>query len=381
MHTIKVSLEGRQSWVPTFAGLWVAVWCTFTAFGVVVPVIPRLVTQELHGSALLVGTAFALAAAVALLFRPWSGQLAQRYGPRRVIAIGASLAIVAGLTYALPLGLFPSRIIAGVAEAMVMTAGSVWAVELAPAGRRARTVGLYGLAMWGGLTAGPALGELAFRVGSYALAWTLAAALPGIALVAMSRLPRGQLAAHQISRRLLPPASVLPGLALAAGAFGYACVTSFGALAMSERGVAGGSTLLSVFGVAYVGVRLVAGQLPDRIGPLPVIVISGIVEAAGLLVIAFAGNWWLATLGAALAGGGFTLLYPSLALIAITTAPESERGATLGAVTSFLDLSVAIAGLAGGVVAGLSYPAIFGLSAALALSAIAAGAAAKRRSY
>lgn len=381
MHTIKVSLEGRQGWVPTFAGLWVAVWCTFTAFGVVVPVIPRLVTQELHGSALLVGTAFALAAAVALLFRPWSGQLAQRYGPRRVIAIGASLAIVAGLTYALPLGLFPSRIIAGVAEAMVMTAGSVWAVELAPAGRRARTVGLYGLAMWGGLTAGPALGELAFRVGSYALAWTLAAALPGIALVAMSRLPRGQLAAHQISRRLLPPASILPGLALAAGAFGYACVTSFGALAMSERGVAGGSTLLSVFGVAYVGVRLVAGQLPDRIGPLPVIVISGIVEAAGLLVIAFAGNWWLATLGAALAGGGFTLLYPSLALIAITTAPESERGATLGAVTSFLDLSVAIAGLAGGVVAGLSYPAIFGLSAALALSAIAAGAAAKRRSY
>ena len=74
-----------------------------------------------------------------------------------------------------------------------------------------------------------------------------------------------------------------------------------------------------------------------------------------------------------------TLLYPCRASIAAESAPEAERGATLGAVSSFLDLSVGVAGLVGGVLAGVSYPAVFGLSAALALTAIAAGTAATRR--
>lgn len=145
---------------------------------------------------------------------------------------------------------------------------------------------------------------------------------------------------------------------------------------MTDRGIAGGSMLLSLFSAAYVTVRLLAGRLPDRFGQVPMILTSAGLEACGLLTIALAPSLWVAAAGALVAGGGFTLLYPSLALIAIDKAPEAERGATLGAVSSFLDLSVGVAGLVGGVVAGVSYPAVFGLSAALALTAIAAGTAA-----
>src|SRR5437870_698489 len=93
-----------RSWVRIFAGIFAAVWFTFTAFGVVVPVIPRLVTQTLHGSAAIVGVAFAVAAVVTLLLRPFGGQLAQGFGARSVIALGAAVAVVAGVAYALPLG-------------------------------------------------------------------------------------------------------------------------------------------------------------------------------------------------------------------------------------------------------------------------------------
>ena len=369
-------------WVRTFAGVFAAVWSTFAAFGVVVPVIPRLVTQTLHGSAIMVGAAFATAAVVALLLRPFGGQLAQRCGPRWVLALGAAIAVATGMAYALPLGapgLLAARVGMGVAEALVMTAGSVWAVSLAPSHRRGQVVGLYGLSMWGGLAAGPVLGEVAYRVGSYVLVWALAAALPVVALLVLSCLPRGDVVGQQVSRRLVPPAAVLPGLALAGGAFGYASVTSFGELAMADRGIAGGAVLLSLFSAAYVGVRLLASRLPDRFGPVPMILTSASLEAAGLLLIALAPSWWVAAVGALVAGGGFTLLYPSLALIAVDNAPEAERGATLGAVSSFLDLSVGVAGLVGGVIAGVSHPAVFGLSAALALTTIAAGIAAARR--
>jgi MFS family permease len=358
------------------------VWFTFTAFGLVIPVIPRLVTETLHGSAAMVGAAFATAAVVALLLRPFGGQLAQRLGARLVMVVGAVVAAGTGVAYALPLGmpgLLAARVGMGAAEALLMTAGSVWAVSLAPPHRRGQVVGLYGLSMWGGLTAGPALGEVLYRVGSSGLVWAAAAALPVAALLVLCRLPRGELVGQRVSRRLLPPAAVLPGLALGAGAFGYASMTSFGGLAMADRGIANGSMLLSLFSAAYVTVRLLASRLPDRFGAVPMILASASVEAAGLLLIALAPSWWVAAAGALVAGGGFTLLYPSLALVAINTAPEAERGATLGAVSSFLDLSVGVAGLVGGVIAGVSYAAVFGLAAALALAAIAAGTAATRR--
>jgi MFS family permease len=372
----------RDGWARTFAGVFVAVWCTFTAFGLVVPVIPRLVTENLHGSAAMVGAAFATAAVVALLLRPFGGQLAQRFGTRSVMALGAAIALPTGIVYALPLGapgLLAARVCTGAAEAMVMTAGSVWAVSLAPPHRRGQVIGWYGLSMWGGLAVGPVLGEIAFRVGSYALVWALAAALPAVALLVLAWLPRGDQIAGSVSRRLLPPAAVLPGLALAAGAFGYATVTSFAALAMTDRGIAGGAMLLSLFSAAYVTVRLLAGRLPDRFGPVPMILASAGLEACGLLMIAQAPSLWMAAVGALVAGGGFTLLYPSLAMIAIDNTPEADRGATLGAVSSFMDLSVGVAGLVGGLVAGVSYPAVFVLSAALALTAVAAGTAAARR--
>ncbi|BAK35976.1 putative major facilitator superfamily transporter [Microlunatus phosphovorus NM-1] len=367
----------------TFAGIFVTVWANFTAFGVAVPVIPTLVTQTIGGSATLVGAAFATAAVLALVFRPVAGRLAQRHGPRRVMMLGSLLAALAAAAYALPFGeagLLSVRIAIGTAEALVMTAGAVWTVSLAPVSRRGRIIGIYGLSMWGGLAAGPILGELAYRLGSYSLVWATAAALSISASIVLAALPKGERSDSPVSARLLPPAAILPGLALAAGGFGYAAVTSFGALAMASRGIDGGSILLSLFSAAYVLVRLLAGGLSDRFGPVPLILAAATLEATGLTLIALAPNWGLAAAGAVIAGGGFTLLYPSLAIIAVATAPESERGATLGAVSSFFDLSIGVAGLAGGALAAVSYSAVFGLSAVLALTAIAAAIAALRRS-
>ncbi|MBW8486825.1 MFS transporter [Actinomadura parmotrematis] len=361
------------AWWKVFAGLLAALFTTFTAFGAVIPVLPRLVVDEHGGSPLAVGALFTCTAIVALLVRPYGGQAAQRFGCRRVMAAGAGIAVAVGVLYTLPLGLpglFAARLVMGVGEALLFTAGSVWTVHLAPEHRRGQIVGWYGLAMWSGLSAGPALGELLYRTGSYAAVWTAAVALPAVALLVLSRLPRDADAGAAVSRRLLPPAAILPGLSLAAGAFGYAVIVGFGALALADRGLPNGPVLLSVFSAAYVGVRLLAGRLPDRVGPVKVIMVSSGCEAAGLLLVGLAPSWWAAALGALVAGGGFTLLYPSLALITIDRAPEAERGAALGAVSSFLDLSVGVAGLVGGAVAELSYPATFALAALLVLGSL-----------
>jgi MFS family permease len=371
----------RTSWLRTFIGVVAAVFATFTAYGAAVPMIPRLVTQRLHGPPIAVGIAFAVTGMVALLFRPYGGQLAQRWGCRPVMLAGAVLALVVGCAYVPPLGmpgLMAARVIMGAGEALVFTAGSVWTVALAPDGRRGQVIGLYGLAMWSGWTAGPVFGEMLYRYGSYAAVWTAGIVLPAVGIGILLLLPSTGRTEGQVSRRLLPPASVLPGLCLGSGAFGYATVAGFGTMLLSSRGLHHGAVVMTAFGGAYVLVRLFTGRLPDRVGPARVIVASSTIEAAGLALVGLAPSWWVAALGALTAGAGFTLLYPALALITMDRAPEAERGAALGAVISFHDLAVGVAGLVCGAVAEVSYPAPFFLAALVVLGSLVAGTAAVR---
>ena len=68
-----------------------------------------------------------------------------------------------GFLYLLPLGvggLIAARLVLGAGEGAVFTAGSAWIVDLAPPERRGRVIGLYGLAVWAGLSIGPLFGEL-----------------------------------------------------------------------------------------------------------------------------------------------------------------------------------------------------------------------------
>ena len=64
-------------------------------------------------------------------------------------------------------GVIFARLILGVGEGSLYTAGSAWIVDLAPLARRGRVLGLYGLAVWGGLSVGPLAGELLLDAGGY----------------------------------------------------------------------------------------------------------------------------------------------------------------------------------------------------------------------
>jgi MFS family permease len=360
-----------------------ALFLAFSAFGIAVPVLPALITSRLHGTPFAVGLAFAINAVAALLTRPSAGQLAQRLGTRPVMLLGCAVAAVSPVLYLLPLGIpgiLVGRILMGLGSALLFVAGSVWTVASAPPGQRGQIVGYYGLGPWAGLAAGPILGGVVLHYGSFPLAWSTAALLPLGSLLLVWWLPNVAGQGAQTSRRLLPRAALMPGLALGAGAFGYGTVTSFGALALKAHGLGSGSLALGLFSASYLATRLCTSRLPDRVGAIRLIVASAAAESVGLAATGLAPYLWLALLGTILAGAGYTLFQPVLALITIDNAPASERGAALGAMTSFLDIGVACAGLTGGVIADARNPAAtFLVGSAIALTAIIAAAVAVRR--
>ena len=63
-----------------------------------------------------------------------------------------------------------------------------------------------------------------------------------------------------------------------------------------------------------------------------------LIEAAGQVLIWSANSSFVALLGTALAGLGFSLVYPALGVEAIRRAPEQSRGLAMGALLSILGL-------------------------------------------
>lgn len=336
-------------------------------------------------------------ALTALLVRPVSGHLADRYGHRLVMRAGALVITVGGLLYFLPLdlnGLVAVRLLLGAGEASLFTAGAVWVVSLAPHNRRGQLIGLYGISMWGGISAGTFLGAALLNLG-YGAVWGfgVAAALAGLLLISSVPAPsgagrpgeerqgeerqgegpdgEGRRERRSWGSTLLPRPVLLPGLALALAAAGYAGLAAFVVLHLQARGVSSGVVVLSGFSAVYAGTRLFIGHLPDRLGPRRVAIWSGAGEAAGLLIIALAPNLPVAVLGSLIMGVGFSLLHPSLALMVMNRTDPSRQGAAIGAYTSFWDLGLAVWGpLAGAVATGFGYPAVFVVGAACAATAV-----------
>lgn len=123
----------------------------------------------------------------------------------------------------------------------------------------------------------------------------------------------------------------------------------------------------TAFGVALIVARTVAGHLPDRFGGARIALIFVLVQAAGLFLIWLAGTSLIATVGAALAGFGYSLVYPGLGIEAISGSTPQNRGMVMGIYTAFLDVAMAIGSPAlGWVGSHLGLKAIF-LAGALAV--------------
>ena len=342
-----------------FAGIFAVTFCGLLAVGAVLPVLPRYVDGPLGGGNIAVGIVIGSYAATGLLLRPVAGRFADHRGRKPTVLVGSLLVAVAGFLYLLPLGiagLIGARLVLGAGEGTVFTAGSAWIVDLAPEDRRGRVIGLYGLAVWSGLSVGPLVGELLLHASGYR---------PGLDLRRRDAAGRGgdrhpgprPLRPHpsleEPNNPLISREAVRPGTALALGSIGYATVAAFVVLHLDARGVGHGAAVFGAFATMVVLTRLLAGDLPDRVGPTRVATAAALAEAVGLVTIGIAHSLPVALAGALAMGTAFSLLYPSLSLIVVERVPETRRGAALGTFTAFFDAGVGLGAPLAGIAASL----------------------------
>jgi len=361
-----------------FAGVFGVTFCGLLGVGAVLPVLPHYVDGPLGGGDVAVGIVVGCYAVTGLLLRPFAGRFADRVGRRPTVLVGSLLMAAAGFLYLVPAGiggLIVARLVLGAGEGAVFTAGSAWIIDIAPPERRGRVIGLYGLAVWGGLSVGPLVGQLIQHAAGYTPVWIFAALAPLLGALIAVRVPepfQPQPAATRERHSLIAAEAVRPGLALAMGSIGYAAVATFVVLHLDERGIGHGALAFGAFAAMVVLTRLIGGGLPDRLGPARVAIAAALVEAAGLTALALAQTLPVALAGALAMGAAFSLLYPSLSLIVIDGLPEARRGAALGTFTAFFDAGIGFGAPLAGLAAALSgYQGSFLLAAAIALGSAA----------
>jgi MFS family permease len=331
-----------------FAGIFIVTGLGLLSVGATLPVIPRYVQGPIGAGDFSVGLVTGAFAITGLACRPLAGNLADSRGRRPIVILGALLTAVAGALYFVPAGvpgLVVARLFLGAGEGMVYTAGSAWVVDLAPSDKRGRIIGLYGLAIWGGLALGPPIGELILRASSFEMVWVFAMAAPLLGAVIAWRIPESfapTKAAHGEKQTWIERKSLLPGVGLALGTVGYAAVAAFLVLHLDEREIGHGAGVFTAFAATVVLARILGGWLPDRYGPVPCIIGAGVVESAGLVAIMLAESLPIAIAGALAMGAAFSLLLPSLALLVVNRVPESRRGAAMGTFTAFFDVGVGV---------------------------------------
>ena len=358
----------------SFAGIFAVTFCGLVGVGSVLPVLPRYIHGPLDSGDITVGVVIGSYAVTGLLLRPVAGRLADTWGRKPTVLAGAALVALSGLLYLPSLGiagLIVARLILGAGEGGVYTAGSVWIVDLAPDERRGRVLGLYGLAVWGGLSVGPLLGEVLLDLGGYTAVWIFAAAMPVLgALAALGARDPFVPVKHAEPHPLIAPEAVGPGFAIALASVGYAALATFIVLHLEARGIGDGATVFAAFAAMLVLTRLVFGHLPDRVGAAPVAIVATLGEAVGLALIAVAHSLPVALAGGLVMGAAFSLLNPALMLIALGRVSQSARGAAMGTYTAFFDAGVGIGAPLAGLVAALAgYESAFFFAAAACATA------------
>jgi MFS family permease len=376
------SAEFRANWA-AFAGIFIVTNLGLLAVGATLAVLPHYVKDNLDGSDLEVGIVTGAFAFTGIVCRPIAGNLADSRGRKPTVIGGTLLAAIAGALYFVPAGipgLIVARLFLGAGEGTVFTAGSAWNVDMAPEERRGRMIGLYGLAIWTGLTLGPPIGVLLQDLGGFHLVWAFAAGAPLLGAAIAARLPEDYRPTEAATRAPFISREALgPGVTFALSVFGFAAVSAFIVLSLDERGIGHGPEVFSVFAATVVATRLLAGGLPDRIGAARCAVGAALVETVGLILLGAAEGLPVVIAGAIGMGAAFSLLFPSLSLVAVNRVGAERRGKAMGTFTAAFDAGMLVGSpLVGAAAALAGYSAAFYLAAAAALACAALSLAMSR---
>jgi MFS family permease len=287
------------------------------------------------------------------LLQLFSGTVAERLGPRRVVRAGYVGFGAAALGCALAPEIWSflaARAVMGTANAFLSPILLAALSEVVAPAVLGRTVGTFAAAQTAGLTFAPVLGGALGEI-SWRLAFVLVAVVSGVLA-----LPKQTLGAAERPSSDAPRASlralVNRWIALLAtqAMLGYLGFTAIGFVLVLvaadefELGSSARGLLVAGYGIGGILLGTYAGSVVDRIGRPSAALAGSLACTAGVVGLIFAPTVWSFALVYFLIGCASAFVWAGLNTIAVESFPENRAGAT-SAYSAFKFAGVAIAPL------------------------------------
>jgi DHA1 family tetracycline resistance protein-like MFS transporter len=343
--------------------VFVTVLLDMLAFGIIAPVLPRLIVDFLHGQMARASEAMGLFvttwALMQFFFSPILGMMSDRFGRRRIILLsnfGLALDYMVMALAPTMAWLFLGRVLSGITSSSMPTANA-YISDVTPPERRARAFGIFGAAFGIGFVLGPAVGgwlgainpRLPFWV---AAAFSLLNACYGLIVLPESLAPEKR--TKSLRWKSANPVGALKLLRSHRELFGLAAVNFLGYLAhevyatvwvlyATERYGWGEKAIgasLAVVGVAtMVTSALLVGWSVRRFGERTSLFTGLLSAAVGFLMFGLAPTGWLFLAGIPVNALWSLAAAPSQSMMTRRVSP-SEQGELQGALSSMRGLAM-----------------------------------------
>jgi MFS family permease len=365
------------------AWLTAALFLTYLAVAMALPAVAVHVARTLAMSNTASGLAVGIAFLATILSRGWAGKIADETGGKagafRGLAVYAlaSLVCLASAWPALGQGamayavLLVGRLLLGLGESLCLVGLLVWSMATMGPARSGLVLSLFGAGMYGAFAAGGPLGLWLLDRHGFAILMGVCALLPGLAALMLWRTPSAIPAQAAPRPPFLQVVGLIwqPGTVVGLQGIGFAALGAFFPLYFIAKGWDGAGWGLTCFGLGFVAVRFAFGTWPDRVGGVPVAIVSLAVEVVGQCLLWLAPQPWVAMAGALLTGVGCSMVFPSMGVVAVKRVPPHLRGTAIGGFAAFQDLAYGATGPLAGWIADR-----FGQAQVFLVGAIAAAA-------
>lgn len=319
------------------------------AFYQLLPILPVFIKEELGGDKGHIGGILALFTVSALIIRPFTGIMLDRYGRKWIFLLSLlvfSLMFAGYIFAASLLSIALVRLIHGFAWGVTTTSGSTVVVDILPKTKMGEGIGFFGLSMTLAMALGPLIGIWMTRGANYDWIFfeTAMMSLVFFILAIVVKYPSYQPPLIKPKLRLsvlFEKTSLPPSFNMLIMMFPYGGIISFIAIYGDERGLYESSAtffILCAIGIALT--RYFAGRIFDKQGPQKLMIAAMLFEILSFPALVFipgeAGFW----IAAFLLGLGVGTIMPTIQAMVNAMVPKERRGAANSTLFTAIDLGI-----------------------------------------
>ncbi len=342
--------DKRPIWTKSFVNISISNLFIFIVFYALLTILPIYVTDEIGGSESQAGLIITIFLLSAIIVRPFSGRLIDRFGKKKMLVTSAALFAVASFFYPLIdnyTALLFLRFFHGVWFSIVTTAAGAIAADSIPRERRGEGLGYFAMSMNLAVVTGPFIALTLLQFVSYVTIFLVLSSVMTIGVLCTlgvktietnEPVTRHKLTFDDLFEKKSFPIAFV-GLFVA---FSYASVISFISLYAKSLGLLeAAGFFFAVFAVAMLVSRPFTGRMFDMKGPNTVILPAFVLFAIGLVTLSFTTTPWMLLLAGAFIGLGYGSIVPSFQTLAIQAAPESRSAHATATFFTFFDTGIA----------------------------------------